>query len=100
MPDEYSTDAVCKDRRIPHFSTDHGCHHHRSGWEYALAHLGRMTHRNGVLFDSMVKNTFVWHLPDLRARLPLREPWVGVVHNPPCIPETFFPDARPQNYTA
>jgi hypothetical protein len=100
MPGDGSpTDAVFKDRRIRHLSTHHGCHHHRSGWEYALAHLTKMTHPGGVLFDSMVENTYAWHLPDFHQHLPLREHWVGVVHNPPCIPEHFFPDARPQNYT-
>jgi hypothetical protein len=92
--------AAIEDRRIRHLSTDHGCDHHRSGWEYALGQLNRMTHPGGVLLDSMIENTYSWHLEKFRSRLPLREPWVGIVHNPPNIPEDFFPDARPQSYCA
>jgi hypothetical protein len=89
-----------QDCRIRYLSAGQSSHHHRSGWEYALANLDRLVHPEGVLFDTWVDNTYAWDLTRFSSQLPLREPWVGVVHNPPNIPENLFPAARPQRYSA
>src|SRR5262245_52319170 len=59
--------------------------HHRSGWKYALNGLLPLHHRDGVVFDDFIERKFAWGNDDQ----PYREPWVGVVHNPPGVPEWF-----------
>ena len=86
-------------RKLRHLTTDHGCTHHRSGWEFVTRCLSSLTHPNGVLFDSLVENTYGWHTPRYNGYLPKREPWVGIVHNPPNIPEGYFNHVRPQVYS-
>jgi hypothetical protein len=90
--------AGSADRRIRFLSTDHGCTHHRSGWEYALQSLAPLTHPRGVLFDAMIDNTFAWHLPRTWQSLPITEPWVGIVHMPPNIPADYGAVADPRVY--
>lgn len=66
--------------------------HQRSGWAYALRSLQPLHAPNGVLFDDFVEKRFArgGHNGDGRnAAMPYREPWVGVVHNPPDVPEWF-----------
>lgn len=65
-----------------------------------MAHLAPLTHPDGVLFDEGVDNTFAWEFAAYQRRLPWHEPWVGVVHNPPNMPEGDFAAVRPQRYTA
>jgi hypothetical protein len=85
-------------RRIRLFSTDLGQNQPTLGWEFALRALGPLTHPNGVLFDSMVDNTFGRSSPHYRGCLPHDEPWVGVVHNPPDMPAGD--SACPESYCA
>lgn len=82
--------------KIRLLSNDHGITHHRSGWEFALTCLRPLTHPNGVLVDGMLENTFAWHLSRYKDYLPLREPWIGIAHNPPNIPTGYFDHAHPQ----
>ncbi len=94
---------------------------HRGGWAYAMAALRPLHNRGGVLFDGFIENNFAWrHRIDTprpphvleRMRLegmfeglatteeqgiiPYRQPWVGVVHNPPNMPAWFHPQESPQ----
>ncbi len=83
-------------RKIKFLSSDHGITHHRSGWEYALTSLRPLTHPNGILLDGMIENTFGWHSQRYANYLPIREPWIGIAHNPPHIPSGYFDEAHPQ----
>lgn len=72
---------------------------HRSGWAYAVGCLQPLiTDEAPVLFDTFIEATFGW---DLRksaesGRIPYREPWIGVIHNPPGIPEWHESWSAPQ----
>jgi hypothetical protein len=70
--------------------------HHRAGWNLALSTLRPLTHPNGVLLDSMIENTYGWGFARYRDYLPMREPWIGIAHNPPHIPPGYFDDVHPQ----
>jgi hypothetical protein len=66
--------------------------HHRSGWAYAISGLQRLHSERGVRFESFIEKRFAWGRdPGDRhnAWEPLREPWVGVWHNPPFVPSWF-----------
>lgn len=99
--------------------------HHRSGWRYATEALHGLHHRDGVLFEGFLEQAFAWEHPragirpgpellaalrhsngpdrltseELR-RVPYREPWVGVLHNPPAMPNWFHPKEAPQTILA
>jgi hypothetical protein len=59
---------------------------HRSGWLYALEALKSLHNDNGILFDSFIERSFNWHPQGKQIH---REPWVGVIHVPPNVPEWF-----------
>src|SRR5687768_3964637 len=66
--------------------------HHRSGWPYAVESLLPLHSEGGVLFDGFLEKKFAWgHDPGDRYNhfSPYRVPWVGVLHNPPSIPQWF-----------
>lgn len=66
--------------------------HHRSGWPYAIESLLPLHSDEGVLFDGFLEKKFAWgHEAGDRYNQfkPYRVPWVGVLHNPPDIPEWF-----------
>jgi hypothetical protein len=66
--------------------------HHRSGWRYAMDSLRSLHSPRGVLFDGFVEKKFVWGAdPGERHNgwTPYTRPWVGVIHNPPEIPDCF-----------
>src|SRR5580700_7692388 len=66
--------------------------HHRSGWPYAIESLRSLHSDDGVLFDGFLEKKFAWGRdPGDRYNqfAPYRAPWVGVLHNPPIIPEWF-----------
>jgi len=71
------------------------CVHHRSGWSYALDALRPLLSPDGtgVLLDSMIEKTFSRELDQAIARgqIPYRQPWIGIVHVPPEVPEWFDP---------
>ncbi len=90
--------AATDDRKIRLLSYEHGCAHHRSGWEYAQNALRGFTHPAGILLDGLLENTFVWHLSNYQRYLPIREPWIGIAHNPPAMPSGYFASAQPQNF--
>jgi hypothetical protein len=66
--------------------------HHRSGWAYALRSLVPLHSTDGVLFDTFIEKKFAWggFVGDrYNAARPYLEPWVGVIHNPPNVPDWF-----------
>jgi len=94
---------------------------HRGGWAYAMEALRPLHKGDGVLFDGFIENNFAWRqrvetprpphvlermrlegvFEDLATAeeqgiLPYRQPWVGVVHNPPGMPAWFHPQEAPQ----
>jgi hypothetical protein len=75
---------------------------HRSGWPWVIAHLAQWDGAGGVLLDDFVERTFslgAWgerkisglHLHRVSPPPPLvwTEPWIGIFHHPPAIPEWF-----------
>lgn len=90
--------------------------HHRSGWRHALDSLARLHHPEGVRLEDFVEDVFAWQHPrdgvrpdaellgalrnprhetritsEEKGLVPIRERWVGVVHNPPGMPAWFHP---------
>src|SRR5262249_61816587 len=64
--------------------------HHRSGWAYALRSLLPLHSTGGVLFDGFIEKKFAWggYQGDRdNVPAPYLEPWIGVVHNPPPVPD-------------
>lgn len=61
---------------------------HRSGWAFALEALAPLHDPQGVLFDSFLERSFSWvETAEIRrGRIPYRQPWIGIFHNPPGIP--------------
>jgi hypothetical protein len=95
--------------------------HHRSGWRLGMESLYDLHHSDGVRFEPFLDEPFaVEHPRDgvrsgpelyaaLRSRkwedritsqerryVPIREPWVGVLHNPFGMPKWFYPDHSPE----
>lgn len=71
---------------------------HRSGWAFALEALGPLHNPDGVLLDSFIERSFSWvEGAELKqGRIPYKEPWVGIMHNPPGIPEWHDAKSSPQ----
>ncbi|MFV0442078.1 MAG: glycosyltransferase family 1 protein [Planctomycetaceae bacterium] len=71
---------------------------HRSGWAFALQALAPLHNPHGVLFDSFVERTFSWveRGERKRGRIPYREPWLGIFHNPPGVPRWHDYHSAPQ----
>jgi tetratricopeptide (TPR) repeat protein len=95
--------------------------HHRSGWRYAVQSLYPLHNDNGVRFEDFLEDPFAWqhrhggirsgaqilqailsqdHDAPINAQekgiLPIAEPWIGVLHNPPNMPSGFHPQETPQ----
>jgi tetratricopeptide (TPR) repeat protein len=95
---------------------------HRSGWGYALRALEPLHNEQGTLFDGCLEENFArryWQdgvrearvLDELRkcglfqhlatseeqGLVPYSRPWVGVIHNPPNMPEWFHYHESPQS---
>lgn len=73
---------------------------HRSGWSYCMSKLRPYHSKSGILFDSFLEKTFCWNVLDTykghSSVLPYKRPWVGVLHNPPNVPEWFDNYNSPQ----
>ncbi|HUY90326.1 MAG TPA: hypothetical protein VMV10_16440 [Pirellulales bacterium] len=71
---------------------------HRSGWAFALEALAPLHDPQGILFDSFIERTFSWFekAECRRGRIPYREPWLGVFHNPPGVPRWHDYQNSPQ----
>ncbi len=93
--------------------------HHRSGWAYAWRALQGLHHRGGVRCEDFLEDLFAWDNPrpgirpgpellqafrgkarrptsEERRLVPIREPWVGILHNPPNTPASLHPRDAPQ----
>lgn len=71
--------------------------HHRSGWTYVLDLLTEYHREDAILMDTWLERTFAWEKEkntQLRY-IPYREPWVGVFHHPPNMPNWFSDCASP-----
>ncbi len=71
---------------------------HRSGWPMVLDKLAALHNPCGVLFDGFIDQTFGWYRQNAsnKGEIPYTTPWVGVMHNPPGMPEYFDYMASPQ----
>lgn len=95
--------------------------YHRSGWGYALRAVRALHNAGGVRFEPFVEEPFAWEHPrggvragpellwalrsgaygrrltsEERAIIPIREPWIGVLHNPHDMPSWFQPAESPR----
>ncbi|KAA3622347.1 MAG: glycosyltransferase family 1 protein [Proteobacteria bacterium] len=71
---------------------------HRSGWAYCIAAIGALHNDRGVLLDDFVEKRFSWDYENnlVEGVIPYREPWVGIFHNPPDMPEWYHAFDSPQ----
>lgn len=69
---------------------------HRSGWPYCLDALQPLFASDApVVFEDFVERTFFYD--GMRNRdITYRQPWVGVMHHPPDMPEWYLPWLRLQ----
>jgi len=97
--------------------------HHRSGWGYAWRALSGLHHRGGIRFEDFLEDPFAWQHPhpgirsgpellkvlrgkapgptsEERRLVPIRESWVGILHNPPHMPAWFHPQESPRTILA
>ena len=71
--------------------------YHRTGWGWALDALSPLHRTGGVRVEGFIDKKFGWGRdPGDRgnAFTPYLEPWVGVWHNPPAMPEWFNGDRQ------
>ena len=54
---------------------------HRSGWPWCIDALSGLE-SDGILFDDFVERSFIYE----PRQVPYTEPWIGVFHHPPFIP--------------
>lgn len=73
---------------------------HRSGWSYAMENL-RLYHSNaGIFIDDFIEKTFSWdlnlyYLNSNSNNIPYTFPWIGILHNPPNVPQWFYHNHHP-----
>ena len=95
--------------------------HHRSGWRPAMEAIYPLHHPGGVRFESFLDEIFAVEHPrpgmrsgpalltalkhrrwadritsEERHVVPIREPWVGFLHNPCGMPPWFYADHAPE----
>jgi len=72
--------------------------YHRGGWAYALDALQPLLKPGGVILDPFFEATFCWDLEanQQSGELPYRREWIGIIHNPPGIPEWHDFTSAPQ----
>jgi hypothetical protein len=66
--------------------------HHRSGWPFTLSYLNAFHHANGYILDDFIEKKFAWGTDPgdkYNNFKPYSEPWIGIWHNPPNIPEWY-----------
>jgi hypothetical protein len=69
---------------------------HRAGWPFVMEHLRRLHDSEGILLDDFVERSF----REGAASRGWREPWLGIFHHPPNLPEWFDPEAPLQKIFA
>ena len=66
---------------------------HRSGWGYCMSCLAPAHSRSGIYFDDFLEKTFGWDLKNYfyenENNIPYKKEWIGVIHNPPNMPDWF-----------
>ena len=62
---------------------------HRSGWRFVMERLRAYHHPAGILLDDFVERSFQHEA----SRQLWCEPWVGIFHHPPNLPEWLDPSA-------
>jgi hypothetical protein len=66
---------------------------HRSGWRHVMEQLKLYHKSQSILLDDFVERSFQHSFN----RQVWREPWVGIFHHPPDLPEWLDPTALPSN---
>lgn len=71
---------------------------HRSGWAAAINALTPLHNPAGVLMEGFLECRFAWDIWESarRGEAPIRNPWVGFLHNPPNAPHFAEHRASPQ----
>jgi hypothetical protein len=67
--------------------------HHRSGWRPAMEAIYPLHHPEGIRFESFLDEIIT---SEERHVVPIREPWVGFLHNPCGMPPWFYADHAPE----
>jgi hypothetical protein len=75
--------------RLPLHLGQYGAATHRSGWPWVVKHLRNFHRPGGVLLDDFIERSFQGPAP----RQTWLEPWVGIFHHPPDLPEWLDPTA-------
>lgn len=76
--------------RFPEGLPNVGTGVHRAGWPYAMQALEPLVSADGILVDDFVERSFLYRSKKARA---WTEPWIGVFHHPPHMPDWFLPHA-------
>jgi hypothetical protein len=62
---------------------------HRAGWMYVIENIHKNINpiKNSIYLDSFIERTFVWG--NEQDTFTYKFPWIGILHNPPNIPDWF-----------
>jgi hypothetical protein len=82
--------------RLPLHLKPVGVGKHRAGWPFVMEHLRRLHDPDAILLDDFVERSF---REDIVSR-GWREPWLGIFHHPPNLPQWFDPEAPLQKIFA
>jgi len=66
---------------------------HRGGWLKVLEAMQPLNNTNGVYCETFVESLFDWFRPkyERSGHIPIKEPWVGFIHNPHNMPNWYKP---------
>jgi hypothetical protein len=66
---------------------------HRGGWLKVLEAMEPLHNKNGVYCETFVESVFDWFRfkNEKSNHIPIREPWVGFIHNPHSMPDWYKP---------
>lgn len=90
----YPQDCNFSIRQKLNFNSQSALSSHRSGWQSVLNGMSHLHNSNGVWFESFVERSFNWFRKfsiDNKI-IPIDFPWVGIVHNPPFVPDWYSSD--------
>ena len=66
---------------------------HRSGWGYCMSCLAPAHSKSGIYFDDFLEKTFGWDIKNYyyedENNVPYKKESIGVIHNPPNVPDWF-----------
>lgn len=77
-------------------------HRAGAGWSYAMSHLAAYHCKSGIYVDDFIEKTFSWEIGEYyggfnKNKIPYNFPWVGILHNPPNVPDWFFKPHNPES---